>query len=84
MVLRPQDPSLSRHLNHRQQALIGHAIRHTGAAYTVEGHRRSHDSARKDLLGLVEEGLLEQRKSGRKMVFYPSPGLEQSIRDGQA
>ena len=76
-----------RHLNHRQQALIGHAIRHTGAAYTVEGHQRSHDSAydtaRKDLLGLVEEGLLEQRKSGRKMVFYPSPGLEQSIRDGQ-
>ncbi|MCX6880429.1 MAG: Fic family protein [Verrucomicrobia bacterium] len=77
-----------RHLNLRQQALIGHAIRHTGAAYTVEGHQRSHDSAydtaRKDLLGLVDEGLLEQRKSGRKMVFYPSPGLQQSIRDGQA
>jgi Fic family protein len=77
-----------RHLNHRQQALIGHAIRHTGASYTVEGHQRSHDSAydtaRKDLLGLVDEGLLEQRKSGRKMVFYPSPSLQQSIRDGQA
>jgi Fic family protein len=68
--------------------LIGHAIRHTGATYTVEGHQRSHDSAydtaRKDLLGLVEEGLLEQRKSGRKMVFYQSSGLQQSIRDGQA
>ena len=76
-----------RHLNHRQQAVIGHALRHTVAAYTVKGHQRSHDSAydtaRKDLLGLVEEGLLEQRRSGRKMVFYPSASLEQSIRDGQ-
>ena len=46
--------------------------------------QRSHDTARKDLLGLVAEGLLVQRKSGRKMVFYPSPSLEQSIRDGEA
>ncbi|MES2438615.1 MAG: Fic family protein [Verrucomicrobiota bacterium] len=77
-----------RHLNHRQQALVGHALRHPGASYTVEGHQRSHDSAydtaRKDLLALVEEGLLDQQKSGKRMVFYPSPRLEQSIRDGGA
>lgn len=77
-----------RHLNHRQQALIGHALRHPGASYTVEGHQRSHntayDTARKDLLTLVEDGLLDQHKSGKKMVFYPSPNLEKSIREGLA
>lgn len=68
-----------RHLNHRQQALIGHALRHPGSSYTVEGHQRSHNTsyntARTDLLTLVEEGLLEQQKSGKKMVFYPSVSL---------
>ncbi|MBN8458852.1 MAG: Fic family protein [Verrucomicrobia bacterium] len=75
-----------RHLNHRQQALIGHALRHTGTSYTIEGHQRSHDSsyntARTDLLDLVAQGLLDQSKSGKRMVFYPSPRLEQAIRDG--
>ncbi len=75
-----------RHLNRRQQALIGHALRHTGASYTVEGHQRSHDSsyntARTDLLDLVVQGLLDQAKSGRRMVFYPSPRLAQAIREG--
>ena len=75
-----------RHLNHRQQALIGHALRHTGPSYTVEGHQRSHDTsyntARTDLLDLVREELLEQQKSGKRMVFYPSPRLEQAIRAG--
>lgn len=77
-----------RDLNHRQQALIGHALRHPTAAYTVEGHQRSHntayDTARKDLLSLVEHGLLDQHKSGKKMVFYASPSLEKSIREGIA
>jgi hypothetical protein len=54
--------------------------------FTIEGHQTSHDTAydtaRKDLLGLVQEGLLDQRTSGRKMVFYPSHTLEESIRNG--
>ncbi len=74
-----------RHLNLRQQALVGHALRHPGAFYTVEGHQRSHDTAydtaRRDLLGLVDEGLLDQQKSGKRMVFYPVSKLEESIRD---
>ena len=68
------------------QAIIGHALRHTGASYTVEGHQRSHDTsyntARTDLLDLVAKGLLDQVKSGMRMVFYPSPRLEQAIREG--
>ena len=75
-----------RHLNHRQQALIGHALRHPDNSYTVEGHQRSHDTsyntARTDLQSLVEEGLLEQRKSGKKMIFHTSARLEQEIRNG--
>lgn len=73
-----------RHLNHRQQALMAHALRHSGGSYTIEGHQTSHGSAyntaRTDLLGLVEEGLLELQKSGKKMIFYPSQRLDHEIR----
>jgi Fic family protein len=75
-----------RQLNHRQQAIVGNALRHPGAVYTVEGHQTSqntaYETARKDLLGLVQEGLLEKRTSGRKMLFYPSATLEASILNG--
>jgi Fic family protein len=77
-----------RHLNHRQQALAGHALRHPGAAYTIEGHQRSHDTAyntaRTDLLNLAAQGLFQQSKSGSKMVFHASTSLEQMLRDGQS
>ena len=76
-----------RHLNHRQQALVGHALRHSGAAYTIEGHQRSHDTAyntaRMDLLNLAAQGLFQQSKSGSKMVFHASTSLEQMLRNGQ-
>lgn len=65
--------------NTRQLALLGHAMRHSDAAYTFESHRRSHgivyQSARNDLLDLVERGLLAQHKIGRRFVFYPTPAL---------
>ena len=66
-------------LNHRQRALLAHALRHREAIYTVQSHRRSHNvayaTARSDLLSLVEKGLLEQRKTGRAMVFRPPADL---------
>ncbi|HEV2045125.1 MAG TPA: Fic family protein [Chthoniobacterales bacterium] len=68
--------SLLRHasaFNHRQQAIIGHALRHPGMRYTVEGHRRSHEvayeTARRDLLELASSKLLEMRKVGKAFVF---------------
>lgn len=76
-----------RHLNHRQQVLVGHALRHPGAAYMIEGHQRSQDiaynTARTDLLNLAAQGLFQQSKSGSKMVFHASTSLEQMLRDGQ-
>ena len=60
-------------LNHRQLALLSHAIRHADASYTIESHRQSHGvayaTARADLLGLADRELLLQGRTGRKLVF---------------
>ncbi len=70
-------PRLSDQLNHRQVALLSHALRHTGHGYTVASHQRSHQvtpqTARTDLLSLVDLELLEKAKRGRAFVFY-APG----------
>lgn len=59
--------------NHRQQALISHALRHPGRRYRVEEHRRRHrvayDTARNDLNKLKDLGLFDSGKSGNAIVF---------------
>ncbi|MBC8366684.1 Fic family protein [bacterium] len=75
---------LSKALNHRQVALIQHAIRHSGYLYSIEQHRRIHgvayQSARTDLLNLVELGLLIRQKSGRRFIFRTVENLEAKLR----
>jgi Fic family protein len=70
-------------LNHRQITLIGHALRHLDAEYTIEGHRASHDivyeTARKDLLDLAARGWFTQRKQGRTFVYVPAPDLDRRV-----
>ena len=60
-------------LNHRQLALMGHAMRHPGARYTIESHRRSHNvayqTARTDLLHLADAGLIRMWKRGKAYQF---------------
>lgn len=60
-------------LNHRQQALLVHALKHPGQLYTVAEHRGRHGIAygtgRSDLLDLAGHGLLEQRTVGKEFVF---------------
>lgn len=60
-------------LNHRQRALIGHAMKQTGETYTIESHRRSHgvsrQTSRKDLSDLTARGLLIEHKVGRKLHY---------------
>lgn len=74
---------LREQLNHRQLALLRHALSHPGTLYSIEGHRRSHavvyQTARADLLSLAATGLLMQRKRGRAFVFEAPPDLEQRL-----
>ena len=72
-------------LNHRQLALLAHAIRHHDAEYTIRSHMTSHDVAyatsRADLFRLAELGLLDRRRIGEKTyVFRTLPRLEERIR----
>lgn len=67
-------------LNHRQRALIGHALRHPNQIYTLESHRQSHnvvyETARRDLIDLAKRGLLDAAKSGKTWRFTPPQDLE--------
>ena len=67
-------------LNHRQRALISHALRHPQQRYMIEGHRSSHavsyQTARADLLDLSEREVMDARKVGRTWYFAPKPDLE--------
>ena len=70
-------------LNHRQIALLTHALRHPDAEYTVRSHSTIHrvtgQSARTDLLDLEARGLLGRRQVGKKFVFNPASDLSQRI-----
>jgi len=70
-------------VNHRQQALLSHALEHDDAAYTFESHQRSHRISRmtaiSDLRSLEEKGLLVSRLQGRQRVFRPIPNLETKL-----
>lgn len=70
--------------NHRQLALLGHAIRTPGHGYTFNSHSASHgvthETARNDLLPLVDEGLLERRRVGRRYMFSAHPQLTERLK----
>lgn len=66
-------------LNHRQLALLTHALKHPGEIYRVAKHQAVHDvvyqTARADLLRLEELGLLVKLKQGNAFVFYAPDNL---------
>ncbi|MEN6406290.1 MAG: Fic family protein [Thermoguttaceae bacterium] len=70
-------------LNHRQRALMSHAIRHPHQIYTVESHQTSHkvvyETARKDLLDLAQRGLLVAKKHKKTWHFTPAADLESRL-----
>lgn len=70
-------------LNRRQIDLLTHALKHPGFDYAIDAHQHSHNvayaTARSDLLGLAELGLLEQTKRGRAFVFIAPDDLRQRI-----
>jgi Fic family protein len=70
-------------LNYRQQALIKHALKRPGFIYTVESHRNSHgvtpQTARSDLLSLVEQDLLILSQKGKKHYFIAPEDLVERV-----
>lgn len=71
-------------LNHRQLAVLSHALRQPGGSYTFRSHANSHNvvrqSARSDLLNLEARGLLERRRVGKMFVFHAVPELVDRLR----
>jgi len=76
-------PKLRDKLNHRQIALLTHALKHPGFRYRIEGHQRTHavvyETARSDLLVLTKLKLLSQSKSGKAHVFSVPQDLRKRI-----
>lgn len=70
-------------LNHRQLALLTHALRHPGETYRIAKHQAVHDvvyqTARADLLDLESLGLLEKLKHGNAFVFQAVDRLERRL-----
>lgn len=70
-------------LNHRQRALIAHAVRNPRERYTIRSHQISHNvvyqTARTDLLDLEKRGLLTSRKIGKTWYFTPVSDLEEKL-----
>lgn len=66
-------------LNHRQKALLAHALRHPDADYTFHSHQISHgvvyQSARTDLLELERRGYLERVVVAQRFHFRPPADL---------
>lgn len=73
-----------KHINPRQVELIEHALKHPGYRYTMASHQRSHgvayETARKDLMGLAEKGLLIQTKRGKQLLFGVPPDLAERLK----
>lgn len=71
-------------LNHRQLALVHHAIKNPSYIYTFDSHRVSHNvtyqTARTDLLDLERQNLLGKRKIGRRFQFVSPPDLRDKLK----
>lgn len=69
--------------NHRQRALISHALRHPHQRYTIESHKVSHNvvyqTARTDLLELEERKLLQKVKVGKTFYFVPTKDVGEKL-----
>jgi len=70
-------------LNHRQRALIAHALRHHQYRYTIKSHQISHNvvyqTGRADLLDLQKRGLFDSQKIGKTWYFTPVSDLEEKL-----
>ncbi len=66
-------PSLNGKLNDGQLAAMEHFLKHSHVPYRIQEHQRAnqvtYETARTDLLNLVDLGLLEKHREGKSFVF---------------
>ncbi|MCK9285420.1 MAG: Fic family protein [Rhodocyclaceae bacterium] len=78
-------PKLRTRFNHRQIALLTHALKSPGEGYRVDAHQRSHavayQTARNDLLEMHGLGLLEKDRRGNAFVFFAPADLRARLGD---
>ena len=71
-------------LNHRQVALLGHALKRPDSVYTIDGHRRSHnvtyETARTDLAALDSLGFAVKYNRGRKLMYRMADRFEERLK----
>jgi len=71
-------------INYRQRAVLGAALDDPDATFRIDAHQGIHNvayaTARADLLGLAELGLLDNVRRGHAFVFKPVPGLRRRLR----
>lgn len=69
--------------NHRQKALIAHALKTPGTVYSIESHRLSHQisyaTSRADLMKLEELDLLRQFKVGKGFRYKAVEHLQKAL-----
>jgi len=72
-------------VNSRQLALLDHALDHPDEIYTAREHRQVHGvtqpTAWKDLTTLVQRGLLDEEKAGRKSLYRLSKKLKRLAKE---
>jgi Fic family protein len=70
---------LGENLNHRQRALLTHAVHNPDRSYTVAAHQTAHrvtyPTALNDLKDLERIGLLSKNKLGKAWHFFPVANL---------
>ncbi|MBI5214042.1 MAG: Fic family protein, partial [Nitrospirae bacterium] len=70
-------------LNLRQRALLASALEKPHEVFTIETHANVHgvtyQTARTDLLGLRDMGILEMRKEGKKFIFSPVADITRKL-----
>lgn len=78
-----KSPDLQKLLNHRQMTLINRALKNSESIFYIESHRGAHnvtyDTARTDLLKLVELGVLKKSKIGKAFIFTAVDNLKQTL-----
>jgi DNA-binding winged helix-turn-helix (wHTH) protein len=80
-AVRPHSPEPG--LNRRQRELIGRALRNPSEVFTFHQHQTAHHvsrvTARSDVLGLLESGLLAEVQGGRRRAFLAAPDLAERL-----